>query len=241
MYASDYGYHGGSLIYRGHFMSDNGSLSPNLTLLTQGGLAYGYAVWLNDTPVYGFPGNMLFGNSTRSFSLGPLEPLTPYTITFVMDHMGLTENQVVGSDTMKDPRGILSYDLTGYPQSAISWSLTGNLGGESYVDKTRGPANEGSFFAERQGYHLPSPPSQDWSVSSPIDDGLTSPGIAFYSTSFNLSLPTPEWDIPLSFVFNKTASNSTMTHYRCQLYVNGYQFGKCTSLVSLILEPADIK
>jgi hypothetical protein len=55
--------------------------------------------------------------------------------------------------------GILDYSLAGRDQSAITWKLTGNLGGEEYVDKVRGPLNEGGLFAERQGFTQPYPPN----------------------------------------------------------------------------------
>lgn len=138
---------------------------------------------------------------------------------------------------MKTPRGILGYNLTGHNDGDISWKITGNLGGESYQDRTRGPLNEGSMWAERQGYHLPNPPSQGWALRSPMD-GIPHSGIGFYTyvitpvvrmptdqhprTQFNLDMPAG-YDIPLSFVFPNISNSG---NYRCQLYVNGYQFGK---------------
>lgn len=143
----------------------------------------------------------------------------------VIDNNGLQENWVVGPDEMKTPRGILSYDLSGRPGTAISWKLTGNLGGEAYIDKTRGPLNEGGLFAERQGYTQPYPPNHSWSSLSPLV-GTTKPGVSLYQTSFDLNLPK-HYDIPLSFNFgNGTTSSGATASYRVQLYVNGWQYGK---------------
>jgi hypothetical protein len=105
--------------------------------------------------------------------------------------------------------------------------MTGNLGGEQYLDLVRGPLNEGDIYAERQGYHLPSPPSSVWKTLNPVWDGISHAGIGFFTTSFDLNIPAG-YDVPLSFVFNSSSSTSTSpgTNYRCQLYVNGYQFGK---------------
>ena len=114
----------------------------------------------------------------------------------------------------------MNYALAGHPATDITWKLTGNFGGEDYPDKARGPLNEGGLYGERQGYHLPSPPSANWSSGSPLQ-GLSAPGISFYTTSFNLSMPAG-YDIPLSFAF----TNATAADFRSQLYVNGYQFGK---------------
>jgi hypothetical protein len=60
--------------------------------------------------------------------------------------------------------------------------------------------------------------------------GTTEAGIAFYTTTFDLNLPTG-YDIPLSFVFGNTTTSSdngtsSTSDFRAQLFVNGYQFGK---------------
>ncbi|KAL9619062.1 MAG: hypothetical protein Q9160_006317 [Pyrenula sp. 1 TL-2023] len=238
LYASDYGYNTGSLIYRGRFTASGNESS--FTITTQGGSAFGHSLFLNGTVLGSWPGIDRDENYNQTVTLPNLSAGSTYILTVVIDHMGLDENFNPGSDEMKNPRGILNYNLAGQPQSALTWKLTGNFGGESYADKTRGPLNEGAFFAERQGYHLPNPPTADWETSSPLD-GIASAGAAFYSTSFDLDLPT-DYDIPLSFVFaNTTAAatkrsllstrqtgNSTASgfNYRCQLFVNGWQFGK---------------
>ena len=46
--------------------------------------------------------------------------------------------------------------------------------------------------------------------------GITEAGIAFYSTSFDLALPSG-YDIPLSFVFANTTLNGTVGDFRAQL------------------------
>ena len=151
--------------------------------------------------------------------------------------MGLDENFNPGLDSMKNPRGILSYNLTSYPQSSITWKITGNLGGESYRDKTRGPLNEGGMYFERQGLHQPSPPLTSTMYNfTPTSLGASSAnpaaGVTFYTAQLPLNLPTPPtgaYDIPLSFVFPNTtlsSSGSGPASLRAQLYVNGYQFGK---------------
>lgn len=82
----------------------------------------------------------------------------------------------------------------------------------------------GGLFAERQGYHLPGAPISSWNNSKlgPME-GLSEPGVAFYATTFKLDMPTG-YDIPISLSF---ANNTDTTNsIRCQVYVNGYQFGK---------------
>lgn len=220
LYSSDYGYHTGTLIYRGHFVA-NGK-EDTFHVHTQGGLAFGSSVWINETYVGSWPGISVDADYNATYTLPTLQAGKPHVITVVIDNMGLDENWIVGQELMKGPRGILNYALSGHSASAITWKLTGNLGGEDYRDLVRGPLNEGGLYAERQGFHQPQPPSQNWESSSPFT-GLSKPGIQFYSASFDLDLPQG-WDIPLYFDFGNTTSSPAA--YRAQLFVNGYQYGK---------------
>ena len=225
LYASDYGYFTGTLLFRGHFKA-NGKEST-LFLQTQGGTAFGYSIWLNETFVGSWDGISIDDNYNQTLNLPKCTAGVDYVMTIVIDTNGLEEENVVGSSTMKHPRGILGYKFANHKQSDITWKLTGNLGGESYADHTRGPLNEGGMYAERQGYHLPNTPTGKWKSGSPTD-GLTAAGINFYSTTFKLNLPTG-YDIPLAFTFANTttvAAGSLANAYRVQLFVNGYQYGK---------------
>jgi beta-galactosidase len=223
LYCSDYGYHGGSLIYRGHFFALGNESHFNLT--TSGGYAYGHSVWLNDTLLGSFAGDPHTANSTQIFDLAALDQGKPYVFTVVIDHMGMNMNFFVRSEWMKLPRGIIDFSLDNHPQSDVAWKITGNLGGEDYPDKARGPLNEGAFYGERQGYHLPGAPTSNWASTSPFE-GTTKAGVAFYKTEFPLSMPIG-YDIPLSFVIeNVTSSTGEPSLFRAQLFVNGYQFGK---------------
>jgi hypothetical protein len=147
-----------------------------------------------------------------------------YVLTVIIDNNGLDENWVVGVDGMKQPRGILDYTLSGRNQSDITWKLTGNLGGEAYIDKVRGPLNEGGLYAERQGFTQPYPPNHNWAEGDP-EEGISKAGIAFYQDSFDLDLPK-NYDILLTFNFGNTTVDGVVADYRAQLWVNGYQFGK---------------
>ncbi|KAI1765730.1 glycoside hydrolase family 35 protein [Hypoxylon sp. FL1150] len=223
LYASDYGFHSGSLLYRGHFTA-NGEEST-LFLNVTGGSDFGYTLWLNSTFLASWDG--ADGSSTRNatvpLSSSALEAGKSYVFTLLIDHMGQDE-EAPGTDAIKAPMGLVNFDLAGHAQTDVRWKLTGNLGGEAYRDPARGPRNEGALFAERQGWHQPGPPSESWEAASPIADGLSSTaGVGFYTTTFELDVPAG-YDVPLSFAF----ANETMAsaNYRVQLFVNGYQFGK---------------
>lgn len=225
LYASDYGYHTGSLLYRGHFTAT--SSESSLFLNVSGGYAFSHSVWLNQTFLGSWPGNV--ANMTYAQTLPTSSTLSPgqeYVITVLIDHMGQTE-EAPGTDTIKFPMGILNYSIAGHVQGDVVWRMTGNLGGEEYRDLVRGPRNEGALYAERQGYHQPDPPSGNWIASNPFE-GIASAGVGFYTTSFELAIPAG-WDVPMSFVFNggSYGVNSTAgSNYRVQFFVNGYQFGK---------------
>lgn len=220
LYSGDYGFHAGTLIYRGHFVA-NGK-EKNFFVHTQGGSAFGSSVWINETYVGSWAGISVDADHNATYTLPNLQTGKSYVITVVVDNMGLDENWTVGEEEMKTPRGILAYSLSGHSAKSITWKLTGNLGGEDYQDTVRGPLNEGGMYAERQGFHQPEPPTQRWNSSDPFT-GLSKPGIRFYSTSFDLDLPKG-WDIPLYFNFKNTTSPPPA--YRAQLFVNGYQYGK---------------
>lgn len=178
LYASDYGYNTGSLVYRGRFTATGSESSLNIGLA--GGEGFSASIWLNSTFIGSYVGNATDQSTVVSYSIPTLTAGTSYVLNVLIDQTGFEESQTQGADLMKAPRGILSYDLNGNSQSDVSWKLTGNLHGESYEDKTRGPLNEGGLFAERQGYHLPDPPSSEWTSNSPLI-GTTAPGVTFYS------------------------------------------------------------
>ena len=223
LYGSDYGFNTGMVVFRGYFTA-NGK-EAKLGLTTSGGLAYASSVWLNDTFVGSYKGNPSdeVGNST--YDMPKLERGTNYIFTIFVDSNGLNENFIPGEDEMKHPRGILDYKLSS-PSGCITrikeWKITGNLGGQDYEDKYRGPLNEGGLFFERQGYHLPSPSLDAFEEGSPMD-GIDHAGFAFYTTKLTLNLPADKYDIPITFNFD----NGTATgDYRALLYVNGFQYGK---------------
>ncbi|KAH7409514.1 glycoside hydrolase superfamily [Cadophora sp. MPI-SDFR-AT-0126] len=227
LYASDYGYHSGSILYRGHFVANGEETSFSLS--SQGGFAYAHSVWLNSAFLGSWAGNSAMASYNQTFNLTEQLVLgTPYVFTILVDHMGLDQQFAVNRPTMKSPRGILDYSLSGHEsKSDIVWKITGNFEGEKRRDLSRGPLNEGSTFAERQGFHLPGTPINKWASRSPLE-GLPGPGVGFYATTFNLDYP-PGYDIPTSVVFtNSSAAGDPAGSavFRIQLFVNGWQFGK---------------
>lgn len=211
------------LIYRGAFVATGDE--STFYLRTQGGNAFGSSVWLDATYIGSWAGNDKSLDNNSTYTLPSLRAGKRYVFTILVDNNGIHDNWVVGEDKMKQPRGILAYSLSGHPsQSSITWKLTGNLGGEKYIDKTRGPLNEGGLYAERQGFHQPFPPNRNWTAGSPAT-GTKEAGVAFYQADFTLDLPAG-YDVPLSFSFGNTTTEGRPAEYRAQLWVNGWQYGK---------------
>ncbi|KAL6352317.1 hypothetical protein LRP88_14401 [Fusarium phalaenopsidis] len=228
LYGSDYGFHAGALIYRGHFTADGSE--TQLKLWTQGGRAFATAAWLDDKFLGSFTGNGATGNFNSTYELPKLQKGKRYVVTVVVDNTGLNGNWTPGYDEQKSPRGILDWALmskSGRKTPIAKWKLTGNLGGEDYVDKFRGPLNEGGFYFERQGYHLPSPPLKRFKKGSPFK-GIDKAGVAFYTAKLGLDYPSGQFGIPLSFTFKNTTDSGP---YRALLFVNGFQFGRYVSSI----------
>ncbi|QPG96206.1 hypothetical protein C2857_003537 [Epichloe festucae Fl1] len=226
---SDYGFYTGTLLFRGRFTASG--KERDFKVWTSGGTGYASSVWLNDRFLGSFKGNDATENANSTYELPNLGAGKTYTLTVVVDSMGLNENFNPGFDDMKVPRGIFDYALSapdGSPTDITGWKITGNLGGQDYADRFRGPLNEGGFFFERQGYHYPAPPvDTSFSGGSPYD-GVARAGIIYYTAKLPLSLPADRYDVPLSFVF-ANATHEQHGDYRAILYVNGFQFGKYVS------------
>ncbi|KAK4181442.1 family 35 putative glycoside hydrolase [Triangularia setosa] len=231
LYGSDYGFHTGVLVFRGHFRATRHKALLNM--YTQGGVGYASSIWLNDTFLYSWAGRAGDNANQSLYFLPNLEVkydnLVNYTITVLVDNMGLEENLQVGRNLMKSPRGIMNYGIYDDEAKAIvmdvDWKLTGNWKGEYYADRVRGPLNEGGLFAERKGYHLPGAPLSGDTSRSPFKDGLDKPGVGFWSAKLTLNLDGL-YDMPLSFEFQEPEDASVTNGCRVWLWVNGYQFGR---------------
>ncbi|KAF8601289.1 hypothetical protein BDV93DRAFT_495966 [Ceratobasidium sp. AG-I] len=223
LYAGEYGYHQGNLLYRGTFEGN----ATGVNFVVQGGDGFGFSVFLNGA----FLGSGQ-GNGTDLVSATYVFPADVVAITNVVtvlvDHMGLEEDWN-SLDMFKTPRGIRGYELIGGGDFS-SWKLTGNVQGENNTDIIRGPLNTGGLFVERIGaiypnYSIPS----SWNSSKTDSSctpyaGLSTAGIKVYKTKFKLNVDQAT-DVPIAFKFERTVTSN----YRAMLYVNGWQFGRFTS------------
>ncbi|KAJ7186548.1 glycoside hydrolase family 35 protein [Mycena filopes] len=228
LYADQYGFHAGNLVWRGTFTHDSTISAPTaVNISSSGGLNFAASVWLNT--------HYLGASDTRSRTNNDSFPVSEELllqgenhVVVLQDHMG---GDLSGQDVcctpggrardLQQPRGLQGYYLVGREASAqfTSWTVAGNFLGEHHPDTVRKIYNEGGLYGERKGWHLPGYDDSRWERRTPFD-GLGQPGVGFFRTTFKLNLPIG-YDIPLSFVFD-----SGVGHYRSQLYVNGWQMGK---------------
>ncbi|CAG8667854.1 12887_t:CDS:10, partial [Acaulospora colombiana] len=124
------------------------------------------------------------------------------------------------SYTYQKPRGIRGYKLlSDNGNDFTKWTVAGNYGRENPPDTVRGHLNEGGWYYERVGAHLPGYDDSSWKKCSPYQ-GRNSTGITAYRTTFNLNIPDNA-DVPLAFEFELDESQQ----YRSVIWVNGWQYG----------------
>lgn len=217
LYADEYGFHTGPLLWRGRFTGANTTTGVFLNII--GGTSSGWSAWLNGVFLGSTLGDISLSQTNLSLSFSNATVQAGENVLLVLqDHMG--KDETTGAI---NPRGILNATLltsSGQNTTFSSWKVAGKAGGEANIDPIRGPLSEGGLHAERLGWHLPGYNDSAWPSGSP-STGLGSAGVSFYRTTVNLDMPVG-YDVSLAFEL-RAPSNSTI---RAQLYVNGYQFGK---------------
>lgn len=175
LYPDDYGFHSGIKLYRGYF---NGKAATGVTLTAIGGSAFGYSTWLNGEFIGSWSGSPANASATINLSFANKTLLAAGNVVFVvLDYQGHDQDSV-GPDGPRNPRGISEASLSGNG-TFTEWRLVGNAGGETPVDGVRGIYNEGGLRAERLGWALPGFDDGKWKVKSPLD-GVVGAGIEFY-------------------------------------------------------------
>ncbi|KAJ7695959.1 glycoside hydrolase family 35 protein [Mycena rosella] len=237
LYSQQYGFYGGYLIFRGRFNASGDETAVNLTV--QYGFAGGYTAWLNGVFLGSSQGNATISLSTNSWAIpsGTLRVNETNVLVVFQDHMGIIETNTNGG---KEPRGIRGYALVGGNTTFDSWKIQGNLGGAANAPDTfRGYLNEGGLWAERIGAHLPGFPDDSWASGSPLS-GVSKAGINFYRTTFDLPI-SDGIDSPIRL--SVARDNTTVSNFRLQIYLNGWQIGKYVNSIgpqTIFVLPASI-
>ncbi|MET9790052.1 beta-galactosidase [Streptomyces canus] len=219
LYQDEYGYHYGYVWYRGRFKATGTEKSLSLTAYATnpdtGSAAVGaYSVWINGK----FAGTSQTGRKTFPIADGLLHKGKENVISVLVGTMGHNEDFTWNSDDHKQPRGLTTAYLAG-SDAQITWRIQGARGGEKPVDPVRGHMNNGGLYGERSGWTLPGFPDGAWDAATlPTSD--TTPGIAWYRTTFNPKLPTGQ-DVSVGV----TITDNPDRNYRALIYVNGWLMG----------------
>ncbi|EPS35567.1 hypothetical protein H072_11078 [Dactylellina haptotyla CBS 200.50] len=218
LFASDYKYYTGNMLYRGYFSSS--AAFANITV--QGGISAGWSAWLNGKFVGGFDGNASIITSTTLLDLSGSKAGSTNVLTVLTDYVG-HDQASQGPSGPENPRGILGSQLLDAGKKPLTfslWKIQGNAGADQYIDPVRGPMNEGGLYGERLGWHLPNFDDGDWESGSPLD-GVSGAGVKWYNTDFDLNIDK-DLDAPIGLELAAPAG----TIARVMIFVNGYQFGK---------------
>ncbi|MGW0881514.1 beta-galactosidase [Streptomyces sp. NPDC002671] len=209
--ADHYGFHTGSVWYRGHFTAAGDEKSVRLNVST--GQAGSYLVWLGGR----FLGSSPTGEHTFTIPSEVLKPGKDNVLAVLAADMAHHEDWSA-DDAHKEPRGLTAAALIG-SERQIGWRLQGALGGEDLADPVRGPLNTGGLYGERHGMHLPGYPDAGWqNTSLPHTDDTA--GVSWYRTHVDLDLPAGQ-DVPMGLRID----DDTKRHYRAMIYVNGWMAG----------------
>jgi beta-galactosidase GanA len=197
LYADDYGYHYGSVWYRGRFTASGAETTVSLNAIT--GKRGRYLAWLNghylgsaaggvqadsDAPANPNPGPGDF-----AIPSGLLKAGQPATLSVLVENMGHNDDWTAEESRQRQPRGLVGGAVTDAGSGAstpISWRIQGAAGGENLVDTVRGPLNSGGLYGERTGWHLPGYPDGSWAKGTP---GTVHAGVTWFRTGFRLDLP----------------------------------------------------
>jgi len=228
LFADDYGYHYGSVWYRGRFSATGAETSVDLNAIT--GKRGTYLVWLNghylgsavggvqadaDSPVNANPGPGSFPVPANL-----LKPGKPATLAVLVENMGQNDDWTADDTRFRQPRGLVGASVTG-STAPISWRIQGAQGGESLVDPARGPLNTGGLYGERNGWTLPGFPERSWPLHGSLTGSSVAPGVTWARTGFALDLPRGQ-DTSVALHFGAAPSLG----YRVILYLNGWNLGQ---------------
>jgi beta-galactosidase GanA len=228
LYSDDYGYHNGSVWYRGHLTATGTETAIKLNAIT--GKRGNYLVWVNGhylgSAVGGVeadgepPVNPDPGAGTFTIPAGLLRPGTPATVSVLVQNMGQNDDWTADEARHRQPRGLIGAAVVG-TTAKISWRIQGARGGENLVDPARGPLNTGGLFGERQGWTLPGYADRSWKPLSSLAGTTVKPGVSWYRSAFTLDLPKGQDTSVLLKLGERPPSG-----YRLMFYLNGWNLGQ---------------
>jgi beta-galactosidase GanA len=218
LFSDEYGFHTGSVWYRGHLTATGSEATVELNAIT--GKRGNYLVWLNgrylgsaaggveaDTEA---PVNPSPGHGTFQIPAGLLKPGAPAVLSVLVQNMGHNDDWTADDNRFRQPRGLIGASIG---STAIAWKIQGT----ARIDPARGGLNNGGLYGERAGWSLPGYPDRSWPAAS-----LSVPaGVSWLRDSFRLDLPAGQ-DTSVGLRFD----GPIPAGYRAILYLNGWNVGQ---------------
>ncbi|MFJ7899232.1 beta-galactosidase [Streptomyces sp. NPDC096198] len=220
LFADDYGFHYGDVWYRGRFESAGGAGSVSLSYVTgtQGLLM----AWLDGRPLgtHRMPvpdrGTVRRATwtATAEFPLPSAAGSGGHVLSVLVRRMQHDQDGRA-DDTHKAGRGLVQVSFNG-ASPAVRWRIQG----EAAPDPVRGPLNNGGLYGERNGWHLPGFPDQDWRPAR-FPRAERRQGVVWYRTGFRLAVD-PATDASIGLTLTDEPSRA----YRVQIFLNGWNMGQ---------------
>lgn len=232
LFSDEYGFHAGSVWYRGRFTGTGAETTVKLNAIT--GKRGNYLVWLNGrylgSAVGGVqadsdaPANPNPGPGEFAIPAGLIEPGKTVVLSVVVQNMGNNDDWTAEDSRFRQPRGLVGASVNGV--ASIDWKIQG----QARVDPARGGLNNGGLYGERFGWSLPGYNDHAWPPASPAATGpavaaaatpAVGAGVTWLRTGFGLDLPRGQ-DTSVALRFD----GAPPAGYRVILYLNGWNMGQ---------------
>ena len=219
LFSDEYGYHAGSLWYRGRFTGTGAETTVRLNAIT--GKRGNYLVWLNGRYLGSAPGgveadsdppaNPSPGPGAFAVPAGLVKPGRTAVLSVLVQNMGNNDDWTAEDSRFRQPRGLVGASVGGVP--SIAWKIQG----QARVDPARGGLNNGGLYGERFGWSLPEYADRAWPAAS----GSVPAGVTWLRDDFRADLPKGQ-DTSVALRFGGAVPGS----YRMIVYLNGWQLGQ---------------
>ncbi|GIE98444.1 beta-galactosidase [Paractinoplanes rishiriensis] len=220
LFSDEYGFHTGSVWYRGRFTASGGETAVSLNAIT--GKRGNYLVWLNGQYLGSAAGGVeLDSEEPRNPNPGPgrftvpaglLEAGKPAVLSVLVQNMGHNDDWTADDNRFRQPRGLVGGLVEG-ATAPITWRIQGT----GRIDPARGGMNNGGLYGERAGWSLPGFDDRAWARAA----ATVPAGVTWLRTGFRLDLPKGQ-DTSVALRFD----GPPPAGHRVIFYLNGWQLGQ---------------
>ncbi|GIF21868.1 beta-galactosidase GanA [Actinoplanes tereljensis] len=213
LFSDEYGFHTGSVWYRGHFTATGAETTADLNAIT--GKRGNYLVWLNGRYLGAAAGGVEDetgspGAGSFTVPAGLLKAGQPAVLSVLVQNMGHNDDWTADDNRFRQPRGLIGARVG---DAAIAWKIQGT----AWLDPARGGLNNGGLYGERAGWSLPGFADRSWPAASKSVPA----GVTWLRDDFRVDLPAGQ-DTSVALRFD----GAIPAGYRAILYLNGWNVGQ---------------